>query len=118
MNAAQRLDAVLRDELETLKSKQLYRLRRIVEGPQQVELAVDGIRYLNFSSNDYLGLAAHPQLAEAARAALDQYGLGAGAAHLVSGHSRAHHALEEELAEFTRRPRALLFSSGYMANLG
>ncbi|HET7395061.1 MAG TPA: 8-amino-7-oxononanoate synthase [Gammaproteobacteria bacterium] len=118
MNAAQRLDASLRDELETLKSRQLYRLRRIVEGPQQVELAIDGSRCLNFSSNDYLGLAAHPQLAAAAHDALEQYGLGAGAAHLVTGHTRAHHSLEEELAEFTGRPRALLFSSGYMANLG
>ncbi|HEX5340576.1 MAG TPA: 8-amino-7-oxononanoate synthase [Gammaproteobacteria bacterium] len=118
MNAAQRLDAILRDELEALKSRQLYRLRRIVEGPQQVELPVDGKRYLNFSSNDYLGLAADPRLAEAARCALDKYGVGAGAAHLVTGHTRAHHALEAELAEFTQRPRALLFSSGYLANLG
>lgn len=118
MNAAQRLDASLRDELETLRARQLYRLRRIVEGPQQVELAVDGIRCLNFSSNDYLGLAAHPRLAAAARSALDEYGLGAGAAHLVTGHTRAHHALEEELADFMQRPRALLFSTGYMANLG
>ncbi|MGH8371824.1 MAG: 8-amino-7-oxononanoate synthase [Gammaproteobacteria bacterium] len=118
MNAAQRLDAELHDELEALKSRQLYRLRRIVEGPQQVELAIDGVRCLNFSSNDYLGLAAHPLLADAARKALDKYGVGAGAAHLVTGHTHAHHALEEELAEFTQRPRALLFSSGYMANLG
>ncbi len=71
-----------------------------------------------FSSNDYLGLAAHPALAEAARRGLTEYGLGSGAAHLVTGHSRAHHAFEEELAAFTGRPRALLFSSGYMANLG
>jgi 8-amino-7-oxononanoate synthase len=118
MNAAQRLDAALRDELETLKSRQLYRLRRIVEGPQQVELVIDGVQYLNFSSNDYLGLAAHPELAAAARSALDCYGVGAGAAHLVTGHTRAHHALEEDLAAFTGRPRALLFSTGYMANLG
>lgn len=118
MNAAQRLDATLRDELETLKSRQLYRLRRIVEGPQQTELVLDGVHCLNFSSNDYLGLAAHPVLASAVRAALDSYGVGAGAAHLVTGHTRAHHALEEELAAFTGRPRALLFSTGYMANLG
>jgi 8-amino-7-oxononanoate synthase len=118
MNAAQRLDASLCAELETLKSRQLYRLRRVVEGPQQTELSIDGVRYVNFSSNDYLGLAAHPQLLIAARDALDQYGFGAGAAHLVTGHTRAHHALEEELAEFTRRPRVLLFSSGYMANMG
>lgn len=118
MNAAQRLDATLRDELETLKSRQLYRLRRIVEGPQQAELVIDGVHCLNFSSNDYLGLAAHPELAAAARAALDSYGVGAGAAHLVTGHTRAHHAFEEDLAVFTGRPRALLFSTGYMANIG
>jgi len=118
MDAAQRLDALLTPELAALKQKSLYRLRRILAGPQGPEIEVDGRRLLNFSSNDYLGLAAHPALAEAAKRALDEYGLGSGAAHLVTGHSRAHHALEEELAAFTGRPRGLLFSSGYMANLG
>ncbi|HLW73857.1 MAG TPA: 8-amino-7-oxononanoate synthase [Gammaproteobacteria bacterium] len=118
MDAAQRLDALLTPELAALKQKSLYRLRRILAGPQGPEIEVDGRRLLNFSSNDYLGLAAHPALAEAAKRALDEYGLGSGAAHLVTGHTRAHHALEEELAAFTGRPRALLFSSGYMANLG
>ena len=118
MDAAQRLDALLAPELAALKQKSLYRLRRILAGPQGPEVEADGRRLLNFSSNDYLGLAAHPALAEAAKRGLDQYGLGSGAAHLVTGHSRAHHALEEELAAFTDRPRALLFSSGYMANLG
>jgi 8-amino-7-oxononanoate synthase len=81
-------------------------------------VALDGRPCLNFSSNDYLGLAAHPALAEAARKGLARYGVGSGAAHLVTGHSRAHHAFEEEFAAFTGRQRALLFSSGYMANLG
>ena len=118
MTNTARLDAQLQPELDALKEKSLYRLRRIMEGPQGPEITLEGRRYLNFSSNDYLGLAAHPALAEAARKGLAEYGLGSGAAHLVTGHSRAHHAFEEELAAFTGRPRALLFSSGYMANLG
>jgi len=117
MDAAQRLDALLAPELEALKQKSLYRLRRILDGPQGPQVRVDGQDCLNFSSNDYLGLAAHPKLAEAARRGLEDYGTGSGAAHLVTGHSRAHHAFEEELAAFTGRPQALLFSSGYLANL-
>jgi len=118
MTNTARLDALLKPELDALKERSLYRLRRILEGPQGPEVTLNGRRYLNFSSNDYLGLAAHPALAEAARRGLNEYGLGSGAAHLITGHSRAHHAFEEELAAFTSRPRALLFSSGYMANLG
>jgi 8-amino-7-oxononanoate synthase len=118
MNAAQRLDALLAPELAALKQKSLYRLRRVLDGPQGPEIGIGGQRFLNFSSNDYVGLAAHPALADAARRGLEEYGTGSGAAHLVTGHSRAHHALEEELAAFTGRPRALLFSSGYLANLG
>lgn len=79
---------------------------------------MDGQSYLAFCSNDYLGLANHPQIVHAFQAAAEKYGVGSGAAHLVSGHHIEHHALEEELAEFTNRPRALLFSTGYMANLG
>ncbi|MDE2139812.1 MAG: 8-amino-7-oxononanoate synthase [Gammaproteobacteria bacterium] len=116
--AAQRLERALRAELESLTARSLYRRRRILEGAQGAEVTVNGRRLLNFSSNDYLGLAAHPALAKAARLGLDEYGTGSGAAHLVTGHTRAHHALEEELAEFVQRPRTLLFSSGYLANLG
>lgn len=118
MDAARRLDALLTPELDALKQKSLYRLRRLLEGPQGPEVVLDGRACLNFSSNDYLGLAADPRLKQAARRALDDYGVGSGAAHLVTGHSKAHHALEEELAAFLGRSRALLFSSGYMANLG
>jgi len=67
---------------------------------------------------DYLGLAGHPDIAAALKAGVDQYGTGSGASHLISGHSTAHQHLEEQLAAFTGRPRALLFSTGYMANLG
>jgi 8-amino-7-oxononanoate synthase len=109
---------VLSEKLAQRRAQGLYRARRVTEGAQGPELVVDGRRMLAFCSNDYLGLAADPRLAEAARRGIDRYGVGSGAAHLICGHSRAHHALEEELAEFTGRDRALLFSTGYMANLG
>ncbi len=105
-------------QLELRKQQQLYRSRTRLDGPQGVEVTVDGRRCLSFCSNDYLGLANHPDVVAAFHRGLDQYGAGSGAAHLVSGHSRAHHDLEEQLADFTQRPRALLFSTGYMANLG
>lgn len=108
----------LRDALERRRADGLYRHRRITDGAQGPELVVDGRRVLAFCSNDYLGLAADPRLAEAMNRGVARYGVGSGAAHLVSGHSKAHHALEDELAEFTGRERALLFSTGYMANLG
>ncbi|SEP86371.1 8-amino-7-oxononanoate synthase [Ectothiorhodospira magna] len=95
-----------------------YRQRRILEGPQQPEQVIDGRPVLAFCGNDYLGLAAHPAVVAAFKAGANRYGVGAGAAHLVNGHTRAHHRLEEALAAFTGRDRALLFSTGYMANLG
>ena len=94
------------------------RRRRTLETPQGARVRVDGREYLAFCSNDYLGLAAHPVLVEAAREGAARYGVGAGASHLVLGHSAAHAALERQLAEFVGLPRALLFSTGYQANLG
>ncbi len=105
-------------QLEQRRQKNLYRERRVLDSPQGVEITIDGKQLLSFCSNDYLGLANHPDVIAAFHRGLDQYGAGSGAAHLVTGHSRAHHALEEALADFTGRPRALLFSTGYMANLG
>ena len=93
MDAARRLDALLQPELDALRQKSLYLLRRLIGGPQGPLLSVDGVELLNFSSNDYLGLAADPRLAEAAKRGLDEYGTGSGAAHLVTGHSKAHHVL-------------------------
>ena len=104
--------------LRQLQQNNLYRSRRVLEGPQGAEVCLNGRSYLAFCSNDYLGLANHPALIRALQLAAERYGVGSGAAHLVNGHSHEHHALEEELAEFTGRPRALLFSTGYMANLG
>jgi 8-amino-7-oxononanoate synthase len=96
----------------------LYRQRLTLESAQGPTVRLQGREYLNFCSNDYLGLASHPKVIEGLRAAAVEYGAGSGASHLVCGHSRPHHQLEEALAEFTGRPRALLFSCGYMANTG
>ena len=108
----------LQARLKERQQQHLYRQRRTLEGAQQPEVVLDGQRYLAFCSNDYLGLANDPRLKQSAIEAVQRYGVGSGASHLVSGHSAEHHALEEELAVFTGRQRALLFSTGYMANLG
>ncbi|HET9679302.1 MAG TPA: 8-amino-7-oxononanoate synthase [Gammaproteobacteria bacterium] len=112
------IEQTLSAELAERREQNLYRERQILEGPQGTQVCIAGKTYLNFSSNDYLGLAAHPDVIAAFRQGAVDYGVGSGAAHLISGHTRAHHALEEELADFVGRPRALLFSTGYMANLG
>lgn len=108
----------LADELKDLEAAGLRRHRRVLESPQGTRIVVDGRECLSFCSNDYLGLASHPALIGAAQSAVARYGVGAGASHLVSGHSALHHTLESELAAFTGLPAALLFSTGYMANLG
>lgn len=95
-----------------------YRQPRLRLGDQGVTISVDGKAMLSFCSNDYLGLAAHPDIKQAFKQAIDREGVGSGAAHLLTGHSYYHQALEEALAEFTGQPRVLLFSTGYMANLG
>ncbi|KAG1707654.1 8-amino-7-oxononanoate synthase [Nymphon striatum] len=104
-----------------LKEKQqqhLYRSVRISESPQQPQMDINGKELLTFCSNDYLGLANHPNIIEAFKKAADTFGVGSGAAHLINGHSIEHQRLEEELADFTGRDRTLLFSTGYMANIG
>ena len=107
----------LEDRLSRQRDHDLYRMRRIAETASDVRMRIDGKDCLVFCSNDYLGLAAHPDVKKAFISAADKCGVGSGAAHLVTGHHNIHHALEEELAEFTGRDRALLFSTGYMANL-
>nr|WP_312509327.1 8-amino-7-oxononanoate synthase [Pseudomonas luteola] len=99
------------------REQALYRHRPLLEGPQGPEVVVDGQPLLAFCNNDYLGLANHPDVIAALQKGTERWGVGGGASHLVIGHSGPHHALEEALAEFTGRPRALLFSTGYMANL-
>ena len=104
--------------LEQRREQGLYRQRLTLESPQGPLVRLEGREYLNFCSNDYLGLASHPRLVESFQQAAREYGVGSGASHLVCGHSRPHHQLEEALAELTGRPRALLFSSGFAANTG
>lgn len=108
----------LQTELEERAALGLLRQRRTLQSPQSPHIVVDGKPYLSFCSNDYLGLASHPELTDAMQRGAAQYGAGAGAAHLVSGHTQAHHELEVALATFVGKPAALLFSTGYMANLG
>jgi 8-amino-7-oxononanoate synthase len=108
----------LREELQRLRAQHLYRTRRVLESPQGVEVRLGGETLLSFCSNDYLGLANDTRVIAAFRDGAEHYGVGSGASHLVTGHSVAHHALEEELAAFVGAERALLFSTGYMANLG
>ena len=108
----------LQDFLKQQQAQDLYRTRKVCEGHQGPRQICDGKEVLSFCSNDYLGLAAEPEIADSLRKATEKYGVGSGAAHLVNGHSHAHHALEEELATFVGRERALLFSTGYMANMG
>ena len=105
---------------ELLQRKQagLYRRRRLIDGPQQPRLNVDGQPLLAFCSNDYLGLAGHPRIRQHLIAAVAAQGVGGGSSHMICGHHQAHHQLELRLAKFTRRSAALFFSTGYMANLG
>jgi 8-amino-7-oxononanoate synthase len=110
--------AALRGLLADLERSGLRRNRRIVDGTQTPHLLRDGVPCLSFCSNDYLGLASHPAIVEAAVEGARRFGVGATASHLINGHMRAHEELEHALARFVRMPRALLFSTGYMANLG
>ncbi len=112
------LDHILAPALAERRARHGYRQRRLLQSPQTPTLVVDGKTCLAFCSNDYLGLANHPEVIAAQQQAAARWGAGSGASHLVTGHSQEHHALEEELAAFTGRERALLFSTGYMANLG
>lgn len=118
MNPEFLIDNVLSAALSERRAANLYRSRRTLESPQLPRVTVDGKSYIAFCSNDYLGLANHPAVISAFQHAANQFGVGSGASHLVAGHSSEHHALEEELAAFTGRARALLFSTGYMANMG
>ncbi|MDP3537615.1 MAG: 8-amino-7-oxononanoate synthase [Azonexus sp.] len=107
----------LKAELEAIATTGLTRRRRVLESPCGRIAAVDGREMLNFASNDYLGLAGNAEIAQAMAAGATQWGAGSGASHLVSGHLAPHEALEKEIAAFTGFPRALTFSTGYLANL-
>ncbi len=104
--------------MKALADENLLRRRRLISSPCTVEAKVDGRAMLTFSSNDYLGLAAHPALAETAAEAARKWGVGSGGSHVVTGHMQPHEALEQALADFAGASRALFFSTGYMANTG
>jgi len=108
----------LRRELDGLRADGLYRWLRRIEGAQGVRIQVDGREAILFASSDYLGLASHPRLKEAARQAIDRYGCSASAARLISGNHSLYPQLEERLARFKQTEAALVFSTGYQANLG
>ena len=108
----------LRSELGRRQAAHLYRRRRLIAEAPGPRLTLDGRPAIAFCTNDYLGLARHPEVVAACQRGAELYGVGSGSAHLVAGHGPEHQALEEELADFLDRPRALLFSTGYMANLG
>jgi 8-amino-7-oxononanoate synthase len=112
------VDAWAREALAALEARQQRRALAPLESPQGPVVRLGGRELLNFSSNDYLGLANAPEVVAAAREALLVHGAGAGASRLVVGDSQAHHALEAELARFCGTEAALLFNSGYAANLG
>jgi len=107
----------LEDELEDIVATGLSRRRRLVTSPCSPHVRVDGREMLAFASNDYLGLANDPAVAAAFAEGVRQWGAGSGASHLVSGHTVPHEALEAKLAEFLGFPKALTFSTGYLANL-
>jgi len=108
----------IQDELLRLRDAGLYRRLRRVEGAQDATLMLDGREVINFSSNNYLGLANHPALADAAKDAIDRYGCGAGASRLITGNMTLHEELEAKLAQFKGTEAALVFNSGFQANTG
>lgn len=112
------LDQALRCALEARKSAGLHRTVETRDGPTAPEVLVDGTALISFASNDYLGLANHPAVIAAWQYGAERYGVGSGASHLLGGHTRAHAELEHDLAQLSGRQRALVFSTGYMANLG
>src|SRR4051812_32881245 len=108
----------IHDRLEEIRGQGLYRRMRVVSGPQGPRVLLDGRPVLLLCSNNYLGLADHPRVREAAAEAAMRYGAGSGASRLISGNMTIHRRLEEQLADFHRTERCLLLGSGYLANTG
>src|SRR3954466_10231562 len=118
MSASDSALEAINAQLAALAIAGLSRRRLSLESAQGPRIVIDGQSFLSFCSNDYLGLAADPRIAQALVQAVQRYGVGSGGSHLVTGHSVSHDALEHALAKFTGFPRALFFSSGYLANIG
>ena len=108
----------IKTQIKQLTENQSLRRRRTLNGPQGVQIKLDDCYYLSFCSNDYLGLANDPRVVAAATEALQQYGVGSGASQMITGYSQQHASFEKQLATFLGVERVLLFSSGYLANLG
>src|SRR3989440_2147920 len=108
----------IQEQLEEIRDRGLYRRMRLVSGPQGPRVLLDGRPVLLLCSNNYLGLADHPRVREAAADAAMRWGVGAGASRLVSGNMTVHRRLEERLAAFEGTQACVLFGSGYLANAG
>jgi glycine C-acetyltransferase/8-amino-7-oxononanoate synthase len=106
------------ERLDELRAAGLHRRLRLIEGPQGPRVTLDGAEVLLLCSNNYLGLADHPRVRQAAADAAERFGAGAGASRLISGNMELHRRLEEELAAFSGYEASLLFGSGYLANMG
>ena len=111
------LDKLLSTKLAARESKLQMRDRLPIESTQSSEIEIRGKRFVNFSSNDYLGLASRQETVDAVKNQLDESGFGSGASHLITGHHKIHDELEVELSHFLQRDSAITFSTGYMANL-
>ncbi|MDG1444904.1 MAG: aminotransferase class I/II-fold pyridoxal phosphate-dependent enzyme, partial [Methylophilaceae bacterium] len=110
--------AELQKSLDQRAADGLLRQRRLLDSPQAEFIETNQQRYLSFCSNDYLGLANHPHLIKTMQEATGKAGVGSGASNLITGHHRYHDLLEKQLAQFVEMPAALVFSTGYMANIG
>ena len=110
--------AALQTALEKREAEGLLRQRRLLDSPQAETIQTNSQQYLSFCSNDYLGLANHPDLIRTMQSAAGEAGVGSGSSNLITGHHRYHDMLEKQLAAFVQMPAALLFSTGYMANIG
>ena len=104
--------------IDDLQQQHAYRIRRVLQSPQATEVRIDNKNYTSFCSNDYLGLANDTRLRSTVKDAVDKYGVGSGASQLISGYSSVHAELETALAEFLSVEKVLLFSSGFLTNLG
>ena len=112
------MSEIFKQHLEQLKRKGLYRNLRVIQGEQGPWVELEGKQVLNLSSNNYLGMASHPKLKEASALAAHSYGCGSGASRLICGTLDLHEILEKRLAQFMKTEAALVFNSGYAANVG